>query len=256
MHIQVRAQIIHSEVSCFDRIWETTSPVDSSLLGSLQGGLNLVRSPRLHSLESTVHDVVDPQRHALAYGRSLVRHTDDTLNPIQPPAFSEENYTISPHYACIPTLLRVSPSSAPIQVSALSYINGIPPTARSLYRNIEQLLATSIPLFEHVLTDLHRSNLLCHRIPGTCRYTTWDEPLTPQHSDDEEGWANYEKEMRQWALNRPLEYPDVPEDGYPGGLEERKYRADLRGRNLKVIVKVTDIHIVSFPPSINSRQPH
>ena len=133
----------------------------------------------------------------------------------------------------------------PPVASALSYINGIPPSMPSLYHDVEAFLSASIPLLEHVLTDLHRSNLLPHRIPGTCKYTTCDEPLTPQHSDDEEGWATYQKEMRQWILTRPIQYPDVPEEGYPGGLEKRNYRVELRGRNLKVIVKVTDINLVS-----------
>ena len=70
--------------------------------------------------------------------------------------------------------------------------------------------------------------------------------MTPQHSDDEEGWLNYQREIKQWTLERPLQYPDVPKDGYPGGLEHRKFKATLSGRLIEVIVKVTEVTLVSI----------
>ena len=189
--------------------------------------------------------LVSPCSHPLVYGRTLSFDSNHELVPTSSPLFSEENYTLSPTYAWIPTPFLVS-EDRPSTTTALSYINGIYPGRTSLYRGVEKLLGHSIPLFEHVLTDLHRSNLLWHRIPGTCKYTTWDEPLTPQHSDDEEGWLNYQREIKQWTLERPLQYPDVPKDGYPGGLEHRKFKATLSGRLVEVIVKVTEVTLVSI----------
>lgn len=52
--------------------------------------------------------------------------------------------------------------------------------------------------------------------------------------------------MRQWALNRPIQYPNVPKEGYQGGLESRKFKASLSGRTVEVIVKVTDINLVNL----------
>lgn len=73
----------------------------------------------------------------------------------------------------------------------------------------------------------------------------WEEPEEPEHSDDEEGWAAYESELRHWLMNRPIRLPDVPEEGYPGGLEMRKHVVSLRGRTVQVVVDVSEIRLVS-----------
>lgn len=232
-----------SEVSCFDRIWETSAPNNPHFLHALQEQLNALRS--MVVLGTSYRNIINPYLYPLVYGRTLVRSLSGDVVPVQRPPFAQINYTISSDFACLPTLFSVSHDPDPLTVSALSYINGVPPWQHGLYRSLEGALAASIPLFEHVLTDLHRSNLLSHRIPGTCKYTTWDEPLTPENSDDEEGWTVYQREMNAWTMSRPIQYPDVPEEGYTGGLERRKFKASLRGRNVKVILKVTDISLVS-----------
>jgi hypothetical protein len=101
-----------------------------------------------------------------------------------------------------------------------------------------------VPLFSHVLTDLHRNNPHPRRIQGHCRYIEWDEPEPPEHSDDEDGWSAYERDVRHWVMHRPIEIPDVPTNGYPGGLESRKYAVDLHGRTLQVVVHVSEIRLV------------
>lgn len=125
----------------------------------------------------------------------------------------------------------------------LSYINNLESRHTSLYRSLETALSAFIPLFEHVLTDLHRNNPLSLRIKGPCRYTEWEEPEPPEYSDDEEGWELYEREMRYWVLHRPISLPDV-ETGYPGGLEHRNHTVNLRGRTLQVVVSVSEIRLV------------
>jgi hypothetical protein len=101
-----------------------------------------------------------------------------------------------------------------------------------------------LPLFEHTLTDLHRSNPLAQRIQGPYKYTVWDEPDEPEFSDDEEGWAAYDREMRNWEMTRPIQLPDIPDAGYPGGLERRNYVMSLKGRKLQAIVQVSDTRLV------------
>jgi hypothetical protein len=44
-------------------------------------------------------------------------------------------------------------------------------------------------------------------------------------------------------MHRPIEIPDVPTNGYPGGLESRKYAVDLHGRTLQVVVHVSEIRL-------------
>ena len=88
-------------------------------------------------------------------------------------------------------------------------------------------------------------NPLHHRIPGEYKYEVWDEPEEPEHSDDEEGWLTYQIKMRNWSVSRPIKYPDIPESGYPGGLEHRYSRTTLRGKTVMVITHVTEIRLVS-----------
>ncbi len=113
---------------------------------------------------------------------------------------------------------------------------------------MEMLLESFVPLFEHTLTDLHRNNPTVPRISGCCRYTEWDEPDPPDFSDDEEGWTSYESEMRQWTLTRPITLPDVPGQGYGGGLEKRRHIVSLRNRSIQVIVNVSKINLTPGGP--------
>lgn len=191
-----------------------------------------------------VNKIIDPYRYPIRYTQTVVRVKEEVhpiLPPVPPPV---DGYTLSTQFACIPTPYSVSPAGDPLTCRALSYINNVDPSNTTLYGHIETILACSVPLFQHVLTDLHRDNPLPQRIQGSCRYTEWDEPEEPEHSDDEEGWANYEREMRTWALQRPLSIPDIPDDGYPGGLEERRTIVSLRGKTVKIILQVMDICLV------------
>lgn len=182
--------------------------------------------------------------------RRTYAFTDDNRHDLQ-----VENVPMSPlgnlyahsfRFSFIATPFRVSPPDSQLTTSALAYINNVDPSLTDLYVAIEDALASSVPLFERVLTDLHRTNPLRQRIPGSCRYTEWDEPDPPDDSEDEEGWFLYEREMRSWSLQRPLELPDIPKVGYRGGLETRRHVVSLRGRDIEVIVKVTEIHLVGF----------
>lgn len=235
-------------MSCFERIWESTSLLTAEQLQHLTDGFELLRHDyrlRYRGKRTSV-DLVDPFMHGLVYGLTPAYGAHDTLH-IEPPPLPliSDWYAQSPNFAFIPTSFKVSMTDKPLTVKAQSYINDIYPSVTGLYPPIESTLASTIPVFEYVLTDLHRTNPLRQRIRGSCRYTEWDEPDEPEHSDDEEGWMRYEREVRQWTLHRPLEIPDIPGDGYIGGLEKRNHYVSLRGRTVKVVVKVTDIHLVS-----------
>lgn len=242
------------EVSCFDRIWETSAPDDPHFLHALQDQLNVLRTAPISG--TCCRNIINPYLYPLVYGRTLVRNHAGGLVRAQRPPFAQLNYTISSHFACLPTPFAVAPEWGVPRVSARAYISGVPPWEDGLCSGLARAVAQSVPLFEHVLTDLHRSNLLPHRIPGMCRYTMCDGPLTPEHSDDEESWAAYQRELRAWTLSRPIQYPDVPDGGYPGGLEARKFRVSLRGRDIKVILKVTDIHVHPNQPAFDGTPWH
>lgn len=179
--------------------------------------------------------------HCLVYNRTLVSYNHRIPKPLPSPP-STDIYTVCPRFAILPADVSVDKNG---KVNFLSYINNLHPEDHAFhYTLLETYLAKFIPLFEHTLTDLHRNNPLPQRIPGPCRYTVWDEPDPPEHSDDEEGWSTYERDMRHWVMNRPIQLPDVPDTGYPGGIENRKFAVSLRQRRIQVIVEVTETRLV------------
>ncbi|KAG6857317.1 hypothetical protein H0H87_006510 [Tephrocybe sp. NHM501043] len=226
------------QVSNFERIWEHVPLTPVTLL---QSSLALLRNGTTTDQHTYL---LNPFSYPFVYNRTLVRTGRSDSNPrlrkLSPPT-GGDIYTLSTHAAFLPTPVSISPSGA---ATFLSYINNLhPQTHRSLYETLETLLTRFIPLFEHVLTDLHRNNPLHQRIPSGPRYSVWDEPEEPVHSDDEEGWARYESDVRTWALHRPIELPDIPEGGYKGGMERRREKVRLRGREVGVVVGVEEIRL-------------
>lgn len=186
--------------------------------------------------------LIDPFLNCLVFGRTPAydAHNSKCLRP-EPPPSHLGTYTVSQKFAFIPTDFLLSPDR---HVTFLSYINNVNPRQTALYGALGSLLGPCTRLLENVLTDLHRNNPLSLRIKGSCKYTEWDEPEPPEHSDDEEGWSAYESEVRHWVIHRPLQLPDVPPNGYPGGLESRKHYVELCGRKLQVIINVWETRLV------------
>ncbi|KAJ3512275.1 hypothetical protein NLJ89_g3614 [Agrocybe chaxingu] len=222
------------QVSCFERVWESESVLDEEISLALRQSLDKIKALLQQNEDNITTDIIDHQRYPLVYNRTLVSHLNGRNYRSIPPPPSTDIYTVSPTFALLPSDVFVSADCSSVEF--LSYINNLDPTRHSgTYVLLQKLLAGFMPLFEHTLTDLHRNNPLVQRIPGSCRYTVWEEPEPPDHSDDDEGWVNYEREMRQWALNRPINLPDVPSTGYPGGLENRRHTVTLRNRVVQVI---------------------
>jgi Protein of unknown function (DUF4246) len=235
-----------SQMACFDRIWESTTVLQTETLTVLNNDLSVLRETcrsRYDCIgDGTTFSPIDPYLHCLVYNRTLVRNPQAPSHPRPiPPPPMHDIYSISQRFAFLPTDLSVSASG---HVKFLSYINNLDPCNKSLHYHLGTTLSAFIPLFERVLTDLHRNNPLPERIKGSSRYTEWEEPDPPDDSDDDDGWIRYEREIRHWTMHRPIQLPDVPSGGYPGGLECRKYRVSLRGRKLQVVVRVCETRLV------------
>ncbi|KAF9065382.1 hypothetical protein BDP27DRAFT_1424833 [Rhodocollybia butyracea] len=233
--------LLRDEVSCFERIWESNQILDATALATLNEAFDKLKKDKTFSSDGTTKVIVDPTHCPLVYDRSLVSlPSHSPLRTIPPPRLTDI-YTLSQRFALLPVDIFVSPSG---DVEFLTYINDLNPQLHlSIYQLIQRTLTSFIPLFEHTLTDLHRNNPLKQRIPGACRYTVWDEPDPPEHSDDEEGWVAYERDMREWTLNRPISLPDIS-TGYRGGMEQRRQTVTLNSKRLQCIVSVSEHQMI------------
>ncbi|KAF7969002.1 hypothetical protein HWV62_28668 [Athelia sp. TMB] len=233
---------ILSQVSCFERIWESEDVLSFNEILDLER--DVIQSlPHAPNHNGVVH-VIDPFLNALIFEKTPVYdiHQPGLLRRQPAPSYMRD-YSVSKEFAFLPTDFSISTAG---HVKALSYINNLHPGETKAMQGLENLLERCLPLFSHVLTDLHRNNPLYQRIKGSCRYTEWDEPEPPDHSDDEEGWVAYERDVRLWIMKRPIELPDVPSGGYKGGLESRRHTVELLGRNLQFVVHSYEICLVRW----------
>lgn len=193
-----------------------------------------------------VRDVlVDPFRHCYVFGRSFNRASKNLDIP-------DDDNNYSRRFSILPTEVEISSDSPTVIYK--SYINGIDPALANIYDDLGLVLKRLIKMFEQVLTSLHRSNPLPQRIVGSYTYRVWDEPEPPEDSDDEESWVQYHRDTRHWELHRPVELPDVPEEGYQGQLTHILHRVNLNDRSVQVVHKIVDIIFVgdsiTFPISL------
>ncbi|THV06475.1 hypothetical protein K435DRAFT_773175 [Dendrothele bispora CBS 962.96] len=250
----LRDEVNGCQVSCFERIWESDTLFNSTMLSDFKEELRSLRELSKKRKEGYfITALIDPTLHPLVYDRTFVNNPSSKNPRTCPPPQATDIYTLSQKFCCLPTDLSVSPTG---EAQLLSYINNLHPRHTKLYDLFAKTVTRFVPLFEHVLTDLHRNNPLPQRIPGPYRYTVWEEPEEPEHSDDEEGWSNYERVMLHWALNRPIKLPDIPRDGYRGELEYRRHIVNLKSKRLQVIFRVSEINLKPGDPTYFSPPYH
>ncbi|OCH90551.1 hypothetical protein OBBRIDRAFT_793213 [Obba rivulosa] len=236
------------EVACNDRIWQSAQVLCEGALTRLNGELDHVRTPRTN-LSAACVDFIDPFLYSVVYGRTLSHASTPALDSIAAPRSNMMNeFATSTRFACIPTSFLISEKEEPLKATSLSYINNIDPKNTSLYGCLEELVAGCVPLFEHVLTDLHRNNPLRQRIPDSYTYTDWDEPDEPEDSDEED-WIDYRAQLARWSLERPIDLPDVPKEGYTGGLEKRHHVVSFRGQIVQIIIRATELRLNPEEPA-------
>ncbi|EJD05709.1 uncharacterized protein FOMMEDRAFT_77890 [Fomitiporia mediterranea MF3/22] len=242
----LRDDVNGMQVSCFDRIWQSIGLISDVDRASLVRQLDALRS----STKSASNILVDPFLHCYRHGRSHLRRPEELESFIHllDPASTSTNY------ATLPSLVEVHQN--PSRINYRSYINGIDPALSDVYSSLQKTLERSVTLFEKTLTTLHRSNPLPQRIQGTYRYRVWDEPDPPEDSDDEEAWEVHSRELRQWALYRPIEIPDVPDDGYRDSLRLAHEIHFRENQSIQIIHRITDIQLDRDRPNIADTKWH
>lgn len=170
---------------------------------------------------------------------------------------------LSAYVTAIPTDFYIpnDPSQFPHRHS---YINNLPPfpAFKRLHSCITRALGRFIPLFEHLLTSLHRSNhaLLEPRIPSQkppLRYEKGEDPPDEpgqgvgEGTDDEEDvglWTVWGVAHHRWVNSRKVILPDLPRPGFVDlgqwDISEEN-RVSLRGRKIQVITQLNRMELVS-----------
>ncbi|KAF8844117.1 hypothetical protein BDN67DRAFT_1059389 [Paxillus ammoniavirescens] len=237
---------IFSQVSCYDRIWESDSILTGSAAATFRSDIAALSDtlPIPEEEYELTRSILDPSLYCLIYGRTLAYDPSNphSLRPEPlPRAYYPENTSaVCKHRAYLPTDFAVSPSGT---AKAISYINNLHPRHQTLYRRFEEILSKCIPLFEHVLTDLHRKNVSEPRIKCPKSWAFYEEPEPPEFGMDDIEWATFEAKKRRWIMSRPVVVPDVSPSGYLGGLEARRHIVRLRDRNLQVIFHVFETRL-------------
>ena len=210
--------------SCFERIWEGRQ-LPTELVSGISVDLEHLSNEGLsvsQDARGRFH-LIHPHTYPLIYGRTLVREQEPLDEKGSGVAFTRaepsdrRNNFHNPHSTFLPTTFRV-PSRAADSLLAESYINGIPPfpSHRMLHNNILELLHRTVPLFESVLTDLHRQNsaFIRPRIRDGYVHTNAHEPPpekpgqapgdTTDDEQDDDAWFDYRWRLRCWEASRKV----------------------------------------------------
>jgi hypothetical protein len=126
----------------------------------------------------------------LIYGETLAYDParEGILRPEPAPSTTGPTSTgvLSHRHACLLCDFLISQEGT---AKALSYINNIHPRNSTLYRHFEELISKRVPIFEHILTDLHADNPHSVRIQGPLSVADWDKPESPDFSRDFADWS-------------------------------------------------------------------
>lgn len=258
-HTSLRDVENNCQVSCFKRIWESQEILDSSALSSLNRQLSrfletLPDKVARREGDELMRRIIDPYLHPLIYGCTLAYDStrEGFLRPELEPNITRATGTdfLSQKFACLPCDFLISQDGT---AKALSYINNLHPCYYALYRHFEELLSKCVPMFEHVLTDLHVDNQNRERIQEAFSWAEWEEPEPPDFPHHSVDWSASESNGRQWIMSRPV-VPDVPITGHSGGIEERRDVVQLKGKTLQVIHDVYEICIKPGGPAFQGSQ--
>ncbi len=210
-----------------------------------------------------VLDLVHPSLYCFRIGKTLVVSAEEHRrvlgsNPLA--SYSLEEYLadrddfqdieydlgsiISRDFQWLPTLFEVSEAG---NVEQQSYINNLHSIKHaSLYPTIASVLQQFIPMFEKVLSDAAS--------PVTKRAIEVDPIDWYSHLSEKDYDEDGEDAYEEWKENRWPLIPDPPSFVPP--TDEDRVRVSLKGRQIRVIVKLANIILTPENPSYSGGSWH
>ncbi|KAG9016328.1 hypothetical protein FRB90_003259, partial [Tulasnella sp. 427] len=180
---------------------------------------------------------LEPQRRTLAKFQPMEAPDSETL--------LGADWSMSTKFAWISTDFKLSSDGS--SAECLGYINNLHPSNTELYKVIEELVARFSFLWSRVLTDL-----LCYSQSSSTRIEdgyTWKDELERPDRKEEESDEEYDVRLRAFAMQRAIELPTVPSEGYTEDISFRPKKYSLQGKEIQVIVKLANIHLTPEKPT-------
>ncbi|KAH8918135.1 hypothetical protein BT69DRAFT_1338462 [Atractiella rhizophila] len=269
------------EVSCSDNIYQSDTLIHIPLRSSFLSALKVLED--IPDTEKDWHprsnhqvlDIVHPSLYPIVYGKTLhwsssvplSERNGGTLRPVEPPVLKppaedqttygegDPTYSLSQNFAWLPTPFEISTDGQSCRIA--SYINNLHPKQHAdMYACIALTFPLFIPLFERVLSDLKEG--MKRRIKVMSYTTIWNtedgtKPTFDSNMEYEQFW-----QIEQKAIEESEVIPsDVPAEYPPHGVHRFKQPfVSLKGKTLKVIVKIASIHLTPENPTYEGGKWH
>ncbi|OAJ45421.1 hypothetical protein, variant [Batrachochytrium dendrobatidis JEL423] len=207
-----------------------------------------------HNTGQMVHNLIDASMYSVVYGQTMIaplnirlKYTTmvpcDILSSTQlvsdTPIIEGDPKFISLKFQCLPSEFRVEWDGS---VTINSYINNLNPIwHRDMYKCIAKIFKCFVPMFE----SLFRTMDPMFKYIDICNGTDGYESSSQSDHDD------MEPDTR---VIRPVYVPTLPE--HFQSKYESAEPVSLRGRNLQVIVKLTNIQLTPSKPKYDEGNWH
>ncbi|OAJ32819.1 hypothetical protein BDEG_28701 [Batrachochytrium dendrobatidis JEL423] len=207
-----------------------------------------------HNTGQMVHNLIDASMYSVVYGQTMIaplsiRLKYTTMVPcdillstrlVSDVSMIEGNPEFISHkFQCLPSEFRVEQDGS---VTINSYINNLNPIwHRDMYKCIAKIFKCFVPMFESLFRTIHPMFKYIDIHNGTKGYK-------PPSQSDRGGM------QPNTRVIRPVYVPTLPEH-FESKYESAK-PVSLRGRNLQVIVKLTNIQLTPSKPKYNEGNWH
>ncbi|KAJ8326658.1 hypothetical protein O5D80_005386 [Batrachochytrium dendrobatidis] len=207
-----------------------------------------------HNTGQMVHNLIDASMYSVVYGQTMIvplsiRFKYTTMVPCDillstrlvsdTPIIRDDPKFISRKFQCLPSEFRVEQDGS---VTINSYINNLNPIwHRDMYKCIAKIFKCFVPMFESLFRTIHPMFKYINIHNGIKGYK-------PPNQSDRGGM------QPNTQVIRPVYVPTLPEH-FQSKYESAK-PVSLRGRNLQVIVKLTNIQLTPSKPKYDEGNWH
>ncbi|OAJ40776.1 hypothetical protein BDEG_24477 [Batrachochytrium dendrobatidis JEL423] len=211
-----------------------------------------------HNTGQMVHNLIDASMYSVVYGQTIIvplsiRLKYTTMVPCDillstrlvsnVPIIDGNPKFISRKFQCLPSEFRVEQDGS---VTINSYINNLNPIwHRDMYKCIAKIFKCFVPMFESLIRTMDPVFRYIDIRNGTKGYESSSQSESESDHDDMES---------DTEVIRPVYVPTLPEH-FESNYESAK-PVSLRGRNLQVIVKLTNIQLTPSKPKYDEGNWH